>query len=434
MDEWGALSQGLVDADIPAHEPAMGPPESEWGTLEEMLEEYIDTHGGQIEWAIVQHEQDVEMPEEDLALHGCFQDIIRYDAAIARQHEEVRHIPAAILMWMAKCSRGLRQFQDIGNEEQCSNHARMLALCCLIFSKTGVMHDARVQGVAQRYTGARSQVLSGTLTCKMSKLDHKSVEKTHLLSGMLHQLAHEHLLSSIVRLLTDGDVEGHVVPLVLIEHADSDEASNVLRVSSTQEVQHPEDPNALALARVWGCGNFVSDEDLKVCKVLQVQAKISMLFRIAGTVYRVRWHSHGHSFSLESMHAPVVKCGLVKASMSHLCRPDLFPIKVRTACTDDAAPIIAAERSFREPGWMQLRHPCRLHKSALCHRSTFGLVDMFISTLVNASQSFKSGVSLFRREMVKVIQQRLVVIVGRPPAAAVAHRCNIINTYFKGGN
>ena len=119
---------------------------------------------------------------------------------------------------------------------------------------------------------------------------------------------------------------------------------------------------------------------------------------------------------------------------------DRFVLKSRSICADKAGYNIKGEQilcSQRSPSWVSTLLPCELHALAGVHKKTFD--DFFasdISGLIHCSLSlrFQHTWSCFKRALCQVIKTRVQVLVGKCPAAALAHKRTVLRLCTDGTN
>ena len=116
-----------------------------------------------------------------------------------------------------------------------------------------------------------------------------------------------------------------------------------------------------------------------------------------------------------------------------------FALKVRAATTDQAGANYAAEEGFsahrQQDGWCSLHLPCQLHIVARCFSKSFDLAHLDISGMVNLSLCLGVGgqMQAFRKALVQVIQERLVIVRGSPPPEAREFRSHMLDVFCSKG-
>ena len=115
-----------------------------------------------------------------------------------------------------------------------------------------------------------------------------------------------------------------------------------------------------------------------------------------------------------------------------------FPLRVRGSCTDQAGSNLLAEAGVVKslgPDWCSMHTGCNAHKAATCHSKTFELVAGHVAGLVHFSLALSTAnmMGKFREALATVVRQRLVVMRGSPPRAAVAFQAFALQLFGQSG-
>lgn len=113
-----------------------------------------------------------------------------------------------------------------------------------------------------------------------------------------------------------------------------------------------------------------------------------------------------------------------------------FAAKHRLVTTDADGAVGASERGVLHgrPGWAALHTKCFLHKVARLRRNICEIVDPDISGSIHLARSLILGGSMaaLRTALRRLVQERLVILRGRPGPTADEHRRALISTFLVG--
>ena len=121
-----------------------------------------------------------------------------------------------------------------------------------------------------------------------------------------------------------------------------------------------------------------------------------------------------------------------------ICRhEDVFGSKDRVVAVDSHPSNFCVERRIRRErrDWRSLVVPCEIHQLAITHATCFDPLESIVSGVLRMSLSLLTGggVAEFRSCLVEIALQRILVIVGNPPAACVAYRRAALRWFIPGG-
>eukprot|EP00971_Amphidinium_carterae_P228582 4533811-Amphidinium_carterae.1 len=173
-----------------------------------------------------------------------------------------------------------------------------------------------------------------------------------------------------------------------------------------------------------------------VTKYLQARQKFGMvLMSQAGLFIKIMGEVPLVLQVLESTKTVVmVKALTMNAGPFAACRQ--FQHTIRAACTDRAGSNIAAEKQIcatRAGKWLGHHLYCELHCLAtVVKRSIDQLASEQVSGMLHLALSLRQGVALsvFRRSLQEVLEERLVLLHGHPPLEVVSHREQMMSIFL----
>ena len=151
-----------------------------------------------------------------------------------------------------------------------------------------------------------------------------------------------------------------------------------------------------------------------------------------------------HSNAVTYVQALVEKnAAAYKEALGRVCCPSAetlkFPLPLRLATCDKDASNLKAEREIaqeRGDPWAHLAFTCDVHTAAGCHTKVATLVQDEISGILHLALSLcASGhMGQFRRCIIEYVEERMLILYGRPSASAIEYKMQIMDLFLARGS
>ena len=308
--------------------------------------------------------------------------------------------------------------------------------CLALAAEPGASLDVDVSTIAKTYlSSSEYHLMSGVLVDKLLEVDPPSfaLRLPRLASTLFVQQVLERRLleQQLVDQLGQGSLKFY------LDYSAYDETP--LKVS-IREVPNPQgsasscDAPTVLPERDSGAPPYKPRIDSVITKILQSKSSFGMLLDTVSGEVGIMGQTFCPLQSLSQTNHAVVKEAVARHCPVSFAA-EAFQHKLRAVCCDQAGFNRAAEETFLQDrgNWHTTLFYCDVHAIAGCHKKAFdNLLPDDVAGMLRTSLSlrFQNSWSLFRKALEQVVQARIVVVAGKCPAAALAHKNQILTLFL----
>eukprot|EP00971_Amphidinium_carterae_P349138 6490863-Amphidinium_carterae.1 len=181
-----------------------------------------------------------------------------------------------------------------------------------------------------------------------------------------------------------------------------------------------------------------SNQDSRICKVLQTQQSVGMLIKCEDKYVKLIVEQACPLQVLERNSATILRSALLSLSGSSKWSNG-FGFKSRVSSYDKAPYNSKASRSVStdRQGWCSLDLTCEVHDSARAFGSTFNtFMSSHISGLISVALCLREAgaFNIFRECLREEIRSRVKVIHGLPSEHSTLHKTRLMDAFFASGS